>query len=68
MIYLKHNYSLSVYSWGMCPATLMSRAERDFKNLYARDLWPFRADTGIIVDVLGNSAPDNVPLARIVVL
>ena len=32
------------------------------------DLWPFRADTGIIVDVLGNSAPDNVPLARIVVL
>ena len=33
MIYLKHNYSLSVYSWGMCPATLMSRAERAFKNL-----------------------------------
>ena len=69
MIYLKHNYSLLVYSWGMFPATLMSRAEREFKNLEARDLWPFRGDTGIIVDVLGNwSAPDIVPLARIVVL
>ena len=54
MIYLKHNYSLLVYSWGMFPATLMSRAEREFKNLEARDLWPFRGDTGIIVDVLGN--------------